>query len=320
MLFSQKNLHMIDKTKGYILGTIAAATYGMNPLFALPLYEAGMNPDSVLFFRYLFSLPILAIMLKARGRSFKLNRNEIIPLMVAGLLISLSSLTLFMSYKHMDAGIASTILFVYPVLVALIMVFFFKERLTLQTIICMLVASAGIALLCKGGDGITLSTKGIILVMASALLYAIYIVGINKSSLKNIATSKLTFYVLAFGLILFFVRVDFGQSLQFTDKWYLWGNLIALALFPTVISFLCTTMAVQYIGSTQTAILGALEPVTALFFGITIFGETLTNRGILGIVMIIIAVSFIVSESSMKTYLVRLRKLFPKLPMKKKVS
>ena len=68
------------KAKGYVLGVIAAATYGMNPLFALPLYEAGMNPDSVLFFRYLFAIPVLGAMIKLRGRDFKLKRKEILPL------------------------------------------------------------------------------------------------------------------------------------------------------------------------------------------------------------------------------------------------
>jgi multidrug transporter EmrE-like cation transporter len=98
-----------------------------------------------------------------------------------------------------------------------------------------------------------------------------------------VATLKVTFYVLLFGLSLFLIRVDFGQSLHVVDKWYLWGNLIALAIFPTAISFLCTTQAVQYIGSTPTAILGALEPVTAVFFGVTIFGESLTLRLCCGI-------------------------------------
>ena len=112
---------MSNKFKGYLLGCIAAASYGMNPLFALPLYSAGMNPDSVLFFRYLFAIPVLGIMLKARGRSFRLHRAEILPLIVMGLMVAISSLTLFESYNHMDAGIASTLLFVYPIIVALIM-------------------------------------------------------------------------------------------------------------------------------------------------------------------------------------------------------
>ena len=150
----------------------------------------------------------------------------------------------------------------------------------------------------------------------TALSYAIYIVGVNRPILKDVATLKVTFYVLLFGLSLFLVRVDFGQSLHVVDKWYLWGNLIALAIFPTAISFLCTTQAVQYIGSTPTAILGALEPVTAVFFGVTIFGESLTPRLCCGIVLIILAVTFIIAGSNITTHLVRFRKLFPRLPLK----
>lgn len=248
------------KAKGYMLGAIAAATYGMNPLFALPLYKTGMNPDSVLFFRYLFAIPLLGIMLKARGRSFKLQRKEILPLIILGMFVALSSLTLFLSYNYMGAGIASTILFVYPIMVAVIMAMAYKEKLPVLTIVCMLLALAGIGLLYKTSDGGTLSLVGTLLVFASALSYAIYIVGVNHSTLKNIATLKVTFYVLLFGLSLFIVRLNTGSELTFPGEWYLWGNLVALAVFPTAISFLCTTSAIQYIGSTPTAILGALEP------------------------------------------------------------
>ena len=309
---------MNAKAKGYSLGAIAAATYGMNPLFALPLYKVGMDPDSVLFFRYLFAIPLLGIMLKARGRSFRLQRKEVLPLIGMGLLVALSSLTLFQSYNYMEAGIASTLLFVYPIMVALIMALVYKEKLTGQTICCILLALTGIGLLYKGGNGATLSVLGITLVMISSLAYAIYIVRVNQSTLKNVATLKLTFYVLLFGLSLFLVRVDFGSSLYVPDKWYLWGNLLALAVFPTAVSFLCTTQAIQYIGSTPTAILGALEPVTAVAFGVTVFGESLTPRLSLGILMIILAVTFIIAGGNITVYLVRFRKLFPKLPVRKK--
>lgn len=309
---------MNAKVKGYILGSIAAATYGMNPLFALPLYKEGMDADSVLFFRYLFAIPILGIMLKVRGRDFKLKRKEVLPLIVLGWLVALSSLALFQSYNYMEAGVASTILFVYPIFVALIMAFVFKEKVTLQTGLCILLALSGIGLLYQSSDGATLSLIGVGLVMVSALSYAIYIVGVNRPRLQNVATLKVTFYVLLFGLSLFLVRVDFGQSLQVVDKWYLWGNLIALAVFPTAISFLCTTQAIQYIGSTPTAILGALEPVTAVFFGVMIFGEALTTRLSCGILLIILAVTFIIAGSNITTYLVRFRKLFPRLPIKRR--
>ena len=306
------------KAKGYILGAVAAATYGMNPLFALPLYKAGMNPDSFLFFRILFAIPVLGMMIVARGRSFKLKRKEVLPLIIMGLLVALSSLALFQSYNYMDVGIASTLLFVYPILVALIMWIAFKEKLTLPTVLCILLALGGIGLLYKSGDGSTLNLTGIILVMISVLSYAIYIVGVNQSTLKNLATLSLTFYVLLFGLVLFLVRVDFGQSLRVAKTWYLWGNLIALAIFPTAISFLCTTQAIQYIGSTPTAILGALEPLTAVFFGVVVFGESLTLRLSCGMLMIILAVTLIIAGGIITIYLVRFRKLFPRLPIKRK--
>lgn len=304
------------KAKGYMLGAIAAATYGMNPLFALPLYKTGMNPDSVLFFRYLFAIPLLGIMLKARGRSFKLQRKEILPLIILGMFVALSSLTLFLSYNYMGAGIASTILFVYPIMVAVIMAMAYKEKLPVLTIVCMLLALAGIGLLYKTSDGGTLSLVGTLLVFASALSYAIYIVGVNHSTLKNIATLKVTFYVLLFGLSLFIVRLNTGSELTFPGEWYLWGNLVALAVFPTAISFLCTTSAIQYIGSTPTAILGALEPVTAIIFGVAVFGETLTPRDCVGLVMIIVAVSCVIAGGNVTMYLIRFRKLFPRLPLK----
>ena len=309
---------MNAKAKGYILGSIAAASYGMNPLFALPLYKAGMDPDSVLFFRYLFAIPLLGIMIKARGRSFKIQRKETFPLIIMGLLVALSSLTLFLSYNYMAAGIASTLLFVYPIMVALIMAMVFKEKLALQTIVCMLLALGGIGLLYKSEDGSTLSLIGTLLVFASSLSYAIYIVGINQTSLKNVATLKVTFYVLLFGLSLFVARLLYSGVLNTQDQRYLWANLLALAVFPTAISFLCTTGAIQYIGSTPTAILGALEPVTAIFFGIAVFGESLTVRESFGLVMIIVAVTFVIAGGNITSQLVRFRKLFPRLPIRSK--
>lgn len=301
------------KVKGYLLGALAAASYGMNPLFALPLYSDGMDPYSVLFFRYLFAIPILGIMLKARGRTFAVSRHDLLPLVVMGLLLAMSSLSLFLSYNYMEAGIASTMLFVYPIMVAVIMAIFFREHITAQTASCIFVALVGIALLYKGSDGATLDATGVMWVMVSALSYALYIVGVNRPRLKGIATLKLTFYALVFGFSIFIVCTDFGRALTFPSAWYKWGNLVALALFPTAISFLCTTQAIQYIGSTPTAILGALEPLTAVFFGVTVFGEALTPRLMFGIVMIIAAVSALVAGGSITSHLIRFKKMFPRL-------
>ncbi len=303
---------MNTKVKGYLLGMTAAATYGMNPLFALPLYADGMLPASVLFYRYLMAIVLVAAMLKIRGHDFSVSKRELGLLAIMGMLMAVSSLTLFESYRYMDAGIASTLLFVSPLMVALIMAAVFHERLTRITWLCLLLALVGIGLLYKGEGGETLSLVGTLMVFASSLSYAIYIVSVNKTVLANMPTLKVTFYVLTFGLTLFIAYVAYNGELQTPSRWYLWGNLFALALFPTTISFLCTTGAIRYIGSTPTAILGALEPVTAIFFGILVFNEQITVRDWTGILLILLSVSFVVAGKQITAYLVRLRKMFPR--------
>lgn len=305
---------MNKRLQGYLLGAIAAATYGMNPLFALPLYRDGMTADTVLLFRYIFAIPIVALMIWMRGRSFSIKKKEILPLALLGLTFSLSSLTLFESYNHMDVGIASTLLFVYPILVAVIMSVFFKEKFTISIAICLIMATFGIALLYKNDDGSTLSLSGTLFVLASAISYAIYIVAVNKSSiLRNIPTLKVIFYVLIFGSLLFAVRIGVAGEIHIPGQWYLWGNLLALAVFPTAISLICTTRAIQLIGSTPTAILGALEPVTAVIIGVMVFGEHLTGRSLTGLVFIIVSVTIVIAGGKISTVLVKFRKMFPKI-------
>ena len=306
---------MNPKLKGYALGIVAAATYGMNPLFALPLYSAGMTADSVLFFRYALAIPLLAAMTAMRGRSFRVTRPQLLTLAMLGLLMALSSLSLFLSYNYMDAGIASTILFVYPVMVAVIMAAVYRERLSPVMIASIATALGGIALLYRNGGGEPLGRRGTLLAIASALTYAIYIVAINKSSLKYVATLPVTFYLLLFGVTLFAVRLLMAGDIQTppADRWWLWGCVVCLAVFPTALSFVCTTGAIHYIGSTPTAILGALEPVTAVIIGVSVFGESLTLREIIGLAAIIAAVTAVIAAPRMSLRLSSVKRLFPPL-------
>ena len=288
-----------ERARGYVLGSVAAVSYGLNPLFALPLYGAGLGADSVLFYRYVLAVVMLGALMLARRQSFALSRRDLLPLAGMGLLFSVSSLTLFESYNYMDAGIASTLLFVYPVMVAVIMAVGFHERVTVATVLSIVLACTGISLLYKGGDGTTLSLTGVLLVFVSSLSYAVYIVGINRSSLKNLPTEKLTFYCLVFGSLVYVVRLRGCTELQSIPTAALWVNAGSLALFPTIVSLVTMAGAIRRIGSTPTAILGALEPVTALFFGVVVFGEAFTLRIGTGVLLILVAVTLIIAGHSL---------------------
>lgn len=288
---------MNNNTKGILNGVIASVSYGMNPLFALPLYAQGIEVNSVLFYRYFFAVIIYFLWLKCVKKiSLKIAKCELVPLFFLGIFFSLSSLTLFESFHYIEAGIACTILFIYPVIVALIMAIFFKEKITKTVVSAIFLTSIGIALLYKGKPDSVLSLKGVAIVLASAFLYAFYIVGVKSiKAIKSMNSAKLSFYVMLFGLLVYVVNLKFCTNLQGLTTITAWLFVIGLAIFPTIISLETIGIAIKLIGSTNTAILGALEPLTAIFFGILFFNESLTLRISIGVILILFGVFLIIS-------------------------
>lgn len=288
---------MSGTVKGIVCGIIAAITYGTNPLGALNLYKDGINTDSVLFYRYGLAAAVLAGLMLAGKSSFAVGLRDLLICAFLGAIFAVSSLSLFSSFHYMDAGIASTILFLYPVMVAVMMAVFFKEKATLITILSIVLALAGIGLLYRGGDGTPLSTIGILLVMLSALTYAVYIVTVNKSGIR-LPPIKLTFYVMLFGVLTIVVHSLFREEsrlhLLTTSTQWLW--VLMLAIVPTVISLVLMVVAVNNVGSTPTAIMGALEPVTAVVIGVMVFNEEFSLRIAVGMALIMVAVSLIIVE------------------------
>lgn len=296
------------------MAALAAAAYGTNPAFAVPLYAEGMNPVCVLLFRYLFSLPILALMMAARGRSMRINKAEAIQLAILGVLMALSSLGLFESYNYMNSGVASTLLFVYPVMVAVMMSFFFHEPFRMSTGICLIVMGGGLYMLMKGDSGSETGMMGIVLVMLSSLTYALYLVMTNVSKvLHGVSTLKMLFYVILFGSSVFIFALLAGTPFTAPPGGTAWINLVALALIPTVLSLGCTTVAINAIGSTPTAIFGALEPVTAVVLSVVLLGQDITAREIGGGLLIVAATSIVIASGPVDKVLLRVRKMLPAL-------
>lgn len=290
---------MQSKLKGYLCGIGAAVCYGTNPLGALYLYEDGINANSVLFYRFALAVVMLGMLMAARRKSLKVSRRELSLLCALGVVFSTSSITLYFSFCFMDAGIASTLLFVYPVMVAVIMALLFKERLPAVSVFAIMLALSGIAMLYHGDGGATLSTRGVMLVMFSSLSYAVYIVVVNKSPLR-MSSMKLTFYVLFFGMLTVLTNSFItGLHIQMLTTPRMWSCAFMLALLPTVFSLVLMTISVHETGSTPTAVMGALEPLTAVVIGVAVFGEQLTPRLAAGILLILTAVIMIIAGKSL---------------------
>ncbi|REC76443.1 EamA/RhaT family transporter [Chryseobacterium elymi] len=288
------------KLKGYLLGILSSVSFGLIPIFILPLKQAHFSMDITLFYRFLFSASMVGGYLLYSKESFRINKKEALILSVLGVCYALSSEFLFIGYDFLTPGIASTVLFIYPVIVALIMFFFYKEKLTKLSVISLFLAFAGVIVLCLKENGMEINFAGLGIVMLSSLFYALYMVIVNKSDLK-VSGFKLSFYSMLFTSAFFMIKASAeGESFAIPSV-SIFLNFIIFAFLTTVISSLCLVYAIKYIGSTPTAILGALEPVVAVMVSVLIFHERFTVNLLIGITLILLGVTFNVIADSRKS-------------------
>lgn len=293
---------MNKKFIGIICAIGAAVCYGTNNFGAINLYTEGMNTPSVLFYRFGLAWLIIALVMTVRrhpacgGESLRVNRREFLTLTALGLLFIASSLTLYITFSlsPQATGIASTILFTYPVMTAAVMALVFHERVTTVTVVSILLAFVGVMMLSLGSGSGALTAAGVVLVLVSAFTYALYIIVVDKCPLQ-MSSFKINFYVLfycALGMLVF--ALVSGQPILLPPTPRAWFFVGWLAIVPAIMALVMMVYAAKYLGSTPTAILGALEPLTAVLIGIFLFGDAFSLRLLIGIILILAAVTLVV--------------------------
>ena len=281
---------------GYPAGIITGITYGLNPLFAVPLMNNGAAIESILFFRYSFAVVLLGAFLMLTKQSFKITAKQAGVLLALGLLYTSSSILLFEAYNYIASGLATTLIFLYPVLVAIIMVFL---RVVPSWPVWLAIAATfgGVIIMTQGNGGESINPIGVTLSLGSAFVYAMFIVIINRNNaIATVSNTLLTFYSLAVGAIVFWGKISFSDTAITTGITTSndWLNLIGLALLPTIVSTATLAIATRNIGATKASVLGVFEPITAILIGTLMFGEPLTMNIIAGIGIAIVAVTFMI--------------------------
>lgn len=295
-----------EKIKGLLYAIISSATFGFIPFFSIPLLNTGIELDSVCFYRFFFSSVMMGAYMSLKRMSLKLTRKEFISVFVISAFYAATSIFLTGSYQYIPSGISTTIHFLYPVLVASLMILFFKEKLSFAKAAAILTAIAGVFFLCGGSSGLTsgssMNITGLTLVLVTVVTYATYIVGVNKIPLlMNMNGMKMTFYVLTCSALFFLCNILVkGGNFSPLETGSQWWHAIGLAFFATLISDLTLIYAIQLIGSTTTAILGCMEPLTAVAMGFIAFGERLNTGQGIGMAMVFVAV-YLVILSQRKT-------------------
>ena len=281
---------------GYPAGIITGVSYGLNPLFALPLIKEGASIESILFFRYIISVLLLGAFLFLNKQSFRINLKQARILFVLGLLYTSSSIFLFEAFKYIASGLATALVFLDPVLVAIIMVFL----KVIPSWLSIFLTFAGVVIMTQSDSTQTISPFGVFLSLVSALVYAMFIVIINRSkTIRNISNSLLTFYTLSVGSVVFFIKLMISDA-EITaglEKDMAWLNLVGLAILPTIVSTATLAVATRNIGATKASVLGVFEPITAILIGAFVFGEPITTNIIVGILISIAAVIFMIAKT-----------------------
>ena len=284
---------------GYSAGIITGITYGLNPLFGIPLMNDGASIDSILFFRYGFSVVLLAAFLILSRQSFKVTPKQLGILLILGLLYTSSSICLFESYKYIASGLATTLIFLYPVFVALIMVVL-RVYPTGQVWLAILATFVGVLILAQSDDTQTIDPIGVLLALGSGLSYAIFIVIVNSSRIiRPISSTMLTFYSLSVGMVIFYINTllspnDLTTGITGSSAWLC---LVGLAILPTIISTATLALSTRKIGATKASVLGVFEPITAIMVGTIAFDEPITTNIIVGISIAIAAIIFMIIAS-----------------------
>jgi len=302
---------MNNNLKGFAYGIATSVTFGLIPLFTLPLMEKGMRFDSILFYRFLFAAIALSGMLLAKKESFRTEMRNLPILILLGAFYTGSAMFLFWGYNFMAGGDGPTPHFSSSlILIPILMLFVFKEKTSWITLLAIGLAICGVARLSIDGGEMRLNGLGVIIVLLSAVAYALYIVTVNKSRVHDMPGRKLTFYVFIVSTSLFFIKAQAGTGIQPIPDLPSFINLVLLAFLPTVVSNITLVQAVHHIGSTLTSVLGATEPVTAVCVGVLVFGEPFTPHLALGILLIIVAVTLIILSKYIQKNLHEAKRLF----------
>lgn len=284
---------------GYPAGIITGVTYGLNPLFGVPLMQGGAAVESILFFRYGIAVLLLGAFLWLTKQNFRVSLKQGAILLSLGGLYACSSICLFEAYNYIASGLATTLVFLFPVLVAIIMVFL-KVVPSWPVWLSIGATFVGVIIMTQGESGEVANPIGILLSIGSALAYALFIVVINRSkSISTISNTLLTFYALLMGVVIFFCKILFAD-VDITagiEGAAAWGNLIGLAILPTIVSTATLAIATRNIGATKASVLGVFEPITAILVGTLVFGEALTTNIVVGILISVVAVTFMIAAT-----------------------
>ena len=285
----------MDKFKGILFAALSAATFGLIPLYANQAILDGVFNETILVYRYGIAGIVYAIYLLLRRMNMRLTRREVKEVTLAGVGgYGITAFFLMWSYHYMPAGVATAIHFFYPVVVALLMAIFYKERLPLEVKAGIVLVICGVYLLSWTPGEV--KWLGLFFVLMSTVTYGCYITALNRPVLKRMNPDVLTCYVLLFTALFYLILAVAQGKMEIITRPRFLLDMVQLAILSTIVSARLLVAAVKLIGSVPSSVLGTLEPITAIVVGVLYFNEQLTYANYLGLLIVIVAVLVVICK------------------------
>lgn len=292
---------------GIFYACISSASFGFSPLFSIGLLAAGLSNSDVLSYRWALAAIVLMVYAAVKGKTLRINSlDEAWKIALLSGLRALTSVTLLIGYANIASGIASTINFMYPVIVVFWMMLVHGEQKSWINLAAIALSILGVYLMASG-DGLKIeggnTALGLACSIISAVSFAAYYILMKRTRADKIEVVKFTTWIMIMCAVYFIIGgliVNGGITLVHDGK--LWLYILGLALWSTMISNFTGVKAVRRIGPTLTSILGALQPLTAVILGVLFLDEHLGFKSIAGIVLILTAVLMVVTHQNMKKH------------------
>lgn len=286
---------MDKQTLGLINGIISGISFGLIPLFSIPVIAAGMGNVSILVYRFLFGSLAMLGMLLLKKTDLRVSLSELCRIAILSLFYIGTALATLECYHYLSSGIATALVYTDPIWCAIIGLIFLGDRFSLKLTSSCLFATLGVMMMTGvfTEDG-TFSALGLFWGLLSGLSYALYLIFVPRLRLKRIPSLKLTFYVFFIGMLILAAYAILKEgNIEIVTNPTCWTNLILLGLIPTALSNICVTMSLRLVDSTIVAILGAFEPLTAMVIGILILGDSWSIMSLGGTFLILLAVAML---------------------------
>ena len=276
----------MNKTKGLTYGILAGFIYGFTPILGKLTYLEGSNPISLTFYRNFLSIPFFFVMLKYNKISLRIDKKQSKKFAILGFLASMTALSLYGSYNYISVGMSTTIHYIYPVLVTAACILIFKDKISRDKVVSLILSTIGITLFFEGSINMT----GIIMAFLSGVLFAGYLLFMDKSELNTIFPFIITFYTAIFSSVYLLIFGIISKGLVFKMTFTGWFYTILVAVFVSFLANTFVALGVKYVGPTVTSIVGMLEPITSIVMGILFLDEPVTIRNILACFLILLGV------------------------------